>query len=147
MAAPYRLAHSMTRGQAAIPEKNPPAPLILLRIKVQIFCGAEIAMGPGKAHLLEAIAAAGSISGAARAMGMSYRRAWLLVDAMNRCWQEPLVLAAPGRTASGGGAWLSPFGSEVLGWYRALEGQAGAAQHGATWASLSAGLRDVPRAR
>ena len=68
----------------------------VLKIKLQILCGDEIAMGPGKADLIEAIAAHGSISAAARAIGMSYRRAWLLVDTLNRCWNEPIVETAPG---------------------------------------------------
>ena len=63
-----------------------------LKLKAQLFCGEEPAMGPGKADLLEAIARTGSISAAGRALGMSYRRAWLLVDAMNRCWAEPLEI-------------------------------------------------------
>ena len=62
-----------------------------LRLKAQIFCGNEGAIGPGKADLLEAIDAHGSISAAGRALGMSYRRTWLLVDAMNRCWVVKLV--------------------------------------------------------
>ena len=62
-----------------------PHPSSGLKIKLQLYCGDEIAMGPGKADLLEAIERAGSISAASRAMGMSYRRTWLLVDAMNRC--------------------------------------------------------------
>ncbi|MGZ8311113.1 MAG: winged helix-turn-helix domain-containing protein, partial [Allosphingosinicella sp.] len=68
-----------------------------LKLKIQLYCGDEIAMGPGKAELLRQITAQGSISAAARAMGMSYRRAWLLVDAMNRCFRRPLVEARPGR--------------------------------------------------
>jgi molybdate transport system regulatory protein len=98
---------------------RPPA----LKLKVQIMCGEEIAMGPGKADLLEAIVREGSISGAGRAMGMSYRRAWLLVDAMNRCWAEPLVRAGPGRAGrdGSGGARLTALGEEVLGHYRALQ--------------------------
>ena len=67
-----------------------------LKLKLQLYCGDEIAMGPGKADLLEAIAREGSISAAGRALGMSYRRAWLLVDTMNRCFR-----AAAGRDASG----------------------------------------------
>src|SRR3546814_15747755 len=62
-----------------------------LKIKLQLFCGDEIAMGPGKADLLEAISAQGSISAAGRALGMSYRRTWLFVDVMNRCFRAPLV--------------------------------------------------------
>ena len=62
-----------------------------LKIKAQLYCGDELAMGPGKADLLEAIDREGSISAAGRAMGMSYRRSWLLVDGMNRLTGEPLL--------------------------------------------------------
>ncbi len=75
-------------------------------------------MGPGKADLLDAIRAQGSISGAARQLGMSYRRAWMLVDVMNRCWAEPLVSATPGARK---GATVTPFGDAVLADYRRLE--------------------------
>lgn len=74
-----------------------------LKIRLQILCGDEIAMGPGKADLLDAIAITGSISGAARNIGMSYRRAWLLVDTMNRCWADPVV-----ETLAGGSKKRSP---------------------------------------
>ena len=69
-----------------------------LKIKLQLFCGDEIAMGPGKADLLAAIEQHQSISAAGRALGMSYRRTWLLVDEMNRCYAEKLV-----ETRTGGG--------------------------------------------
>ena len=82
--------------------------------------GTEIAIGPGKADLLEAIAASGSISESARRLGMSYRRAWLLVDTMNRCFREPLVASATGGSG-GGGAQVTPFGRTVLARYRSLE--------------------------
>ncbi|MCT2399962.1 winged helix-turn-helix domain-containing protein [Novosphingobium mangrovi (ex Huang et al. 2023)] len=91
-----------------------------LKIKIQIHCGDEIAIGPGKADLLDAIREHGSISAAGRAMNMSYRRAWLLVDAMNRCWDAPLVHTAPGR-AKGSGAQLTQLGEQVLSHYRALQ--------------------------
>ena len=65
-----------------------------LKITIQLYCGEEIAMGPGKADLLDTIMREGSISAAGRAMGMSYRRTWLLVDTMNRCWVE-LSSASP----------------------------------------------------
>jgi len=77
-------------------------------------------MGPGKADLLEAIQREGSISAAGRALGMSYRRSWMLVDTMNRCWKEPLVEAVAG----GGrdrGARVTDFGMAVLQAYRDLE--------------------------
>ena len=88
--------------------------------KLRVMFGAEIAIGPGKADLLEAIAASGSISESARRLGMSYRRAWLLVDTMNRCFREPLVASATGGSG-GGGAQVTPFGRTVLARYRALE--------------------------
>jgi len=101
----------------------------MLKLKAQLFCGDEIAMGPGKADLLDAIATHGSISAAGRALGMSYRRAWLLVDTMNRCWAEPLVETAAGG-ARGGGARVTEAGQAVLAGYRQLESamaEAGAA--------------------
>ena len=92
-----------------------------LKVKAQILCGEEFAMGPGKADLLDAIAKEGSISAAGRALGMSYRRSWLLVDTMNRCWSEPLVETTAGG-GKGKGARLTSLGREVLKGYRALEG-------------------------
>ena len=77
-------------------------------------------LGPGKADLLQAIAETGSISGAGRAMRMSYRRAWLLVDELNRMFLLPLVEAQPGG-AHGGGARLTEIGQDVLRRYRAIE--------------------------
>ena len=91
-----------------------------VKIKIQLNCGEEIAMGPGKADLLDAIILAGSISGGARVMGMSYRRAWLLVDAMNRCWQDALVETVSGGSADHG-AQVTPLGLKVLSQYRALQ--------------------------
>ena len=91
-----------------------------LKLKAQLLCGDTIAMGPGKADLLEAVRATGSISAAGRALGFSYRRTWLLVDTMNRAWREPLVATAHGG-AKGGGAVLTPLGETVLAQYRALE--------------------------
>lgn len=80
-------------------------------------------LGPGKVQLLEAIAETGSISAAGRAMTMSYRRAWLLVDDLNRIFRAPLVEAQPGG-AKGGGARLTPLGREVVAHYRAIEAKA-----------------------
>lgn len=95
------------------------APALPLKLKLQILCGDEVAMGPGKADLLEAIAQHHSISAAGRAMGMSYRRTWLLVDAMNRCWQGPLVATTPGNQKAG--AQLTPLGEAILAQYRQLQ--------------------------
>ena len=117
----------------------------ILKLKIQLYCGDEIAMGPGKADLLDAIAQHGSISAAGRAMGMSYRRAWLLVDAMNRCWQRPIVETSPG-SAHGGGARLSDFGRTVLARYRALQARIDAAADCADFAALQAAILPAPRA-
>ncbi|MCJ2054589.1 LysR family transcriptional regulator [Methylobacterium sp. J-070] len=83
-------------------------------------------LGPGKVRLLEMIAAHGSISGAGRALGMSYRRAWRLVEAMNTGFGCPVVHVQIGGR-SGGGARLSAFGAEVVARYRAAEAAAQAA--------------------
>lgn len=114
----------------------------MLKLKAQILCGDEIAMGPGKAALLEAIAREGSISAAGRAMGMSYRRAWMLVDVMNRCWAEPLVATAAGG-ARGGGAQLTEAGAALLAGYRAIEARLGATMVEEA-AALEASLRRHP---
>lgn len=92
------------------------------RVGLRILSDSAIAMGPGKADLLDAIAETGSISAAARQMGMSYRRAWLLVETMNSCFVEPLVLKEKGGP-DGGGAALSPTGRQVLRKYRELAAQ------------------------
>ena len=84
------------------------------------------AMGPGKAQLVTAIDATGSISAAARAMGMSYRRAWQLVEALNQSFSQPVVLTATGGKR-GGGASVTPFGRELIRCFRAMEDKASAA--------------------
>ncbi len=91
--------------------------------RLRILFGEAIALGPGKAQLLETIAATGSISAAARRMGMSYRRAWLLVDTMNRCFRAPLVETSHGGRG-GGGARVTDLGHEVLQRYRHMERRA-----------------------
>jgi molybdate transport system regulatory protein len=115
-----------------------------LKIKTQLFCGEERAFGPGRADVLAAIEREGSISAAGRALGMSYRYTWLLVDSMNRCFRERLVETASGGTR-GGGAGLTEAGRSVLAAYRALEAELhAAAEQGAAFAALSAMLRDEP---
>lgn len=91
------------------------------KLTLRLLYGTEIAFGPGKAELLEAIEQTGSISAAGRSMDMSYRRAWLLVDTMNRSFREPVVDASRGGR-HGGGAHLTPFGKEVLERYREVQG-------------------------
>lgn len=84
------------------------------------------AVGPGKVRLLELIDHTGSISAAARAMGMSYRRAWLLVEDVNTAFAQPAVLTQAGGTA-GGGATLSDWGRALIAHYRRIESLAEAA--------------------
>jgi molybdate transport system regulatory protein len=93
------------------------------RLTFRLILGDDIALGPGKVQLLEAIKDTGSIAAAGRAMGMSYKRAWHLVDTMNRCFESPLVEASKGG-AHGGGAQLTPRALEVIDLYRHLEIQA-----------------------
>jgi molybdate transport system regulatory protein len=96
-----------------------------LRPQLRISFKKSIAMGPGKADLLDAIEQTGSISAAARELGMSYRRAWLLVDTMNACFQSPLVETLTGGQ-HGGGAQVTALGHEIVKRYRAMEKKAAA---------------------
>lgn len=91
-----------------------------LKIQARLLLDEEIAFGPGKADLLDAIASIGSISAAGKHLGMSYRRAWTLVNSMNRCFQHPLVETAIGGN-QGGGARLTQMGMNVLNCYRNLQ--------------------------
>ncbi len=94
-----------------------------VRLTLRIDFGSAGSIGPGKIRLLEAIQKTGSISQAGRSLRMSYRRAWLLVDDLNRCFREPVVTTQPGGSR-GGGAALAPFGRELIKKYRAIEIQA-----------------------
>lgn len=99
-----------------------------VQFRIRITKGDDIAIGPGKVDLLEAIAATGSITAAAKALGMSYRRAWLLLDTMNRCFKEPIVEAEAGGQR-GGGTRLTATGRAVIRRYR--EGERKAAKSAA----------------
>ena len=114
-----------------------------LKLKAQIYCGEELAMGPGKADLLEAIDREGSISAAGRVLGMSYRRSWMLVDSMNRCWKDRLVETTAGG-GSGRGARLTDTGRAVLGAYRELEARLSESVQMAPFALLDGMLRTEP---
>lgn len=96
------------------------------RLTLRIDFDANRAIGPGKIKLLELIDALGSIAAAGRQMEMSYRRAWLLVEDLNRCFREPLVASHTGG-AHGGGAALTPSGAAIVRHYRAAEAAAHAA--------------------
>ena len=114
------------------------------KLKAQLMCGTEPAMGPGKALVLEAIARSGSISAAGRELGMSYRRTWLLVDSMNRCWNERLVETSKGG-GDKGGAELTKRGEAILKAFRSLEARVERAVLGGDNAVLLEGLLLEPR--
>ena len=93
-----------------------------IRVTARLIARGERAFGPGKAELLEHIIAEGSISKAAKAMEMSYSRAWQLVDAMKKDFKKPLVELSTGGK-KGGGAVLTKTGQEVLSLFRKMEQQ------------------------
>ncbi len=95
----------------------------MARVRISIVLESGARIGPGKAKLLESIRDTGSISAAARDMGMPYKRAWLLLDSMNRAFKEPVTEAATGG-AGVGGATLTPFGADLLERYRRLQAAA-----------------------
>lgn len=114
-----------------------------LKLTLQLVCGDSFALGPGKADLLDAIAREGSISAAGRALQMSYRRAWLLVDEMNRCFQDRVV-----ETSIGGGqqrgARLTDAGRALLAAYRELERDAARVGESPALQRLSQAVRATP---
>ena len=93
------------------------------RLRLRVHFAPDIVLGPGKADLLDGIRETGSISAAGRRMGMSYRRAWNLVDTLNRYFQQPVVATSTGGSG-GGGASLTPFGDRMLATYRRVEARA-----------------------
>jgi molybdate transport system regulatory protein len=112
-------------------------------LRIRLVHGENLVLGPGRADLLENIQATGSIAAAGREMGMSYKRAWALVEAMNALFRAPVVEAAKGG-AGGGGAKLTETGLQVLEAYRGLEAasrQAGAGFLGEIGAALPVSRR------
>lgn len=111
-------------------------------LRIRIVFGDDAMFGPGKADLLEGIEQHGSIAAAGRAMSMSYKRAWQLVEEMNAAFREPLVGSTRGGPR-GGGARLTEAGRTVLAHYRKIEeiaAEAGAARVGV----IQGMLRDTP---
>ena len=99
-------------------------------VRFRVDLGREEAIGPGKIALLEQIERSGSLSQAARELGMSYRRAWQLLDSLNHCFRERVAVTAKGGRR-GGGATLTAFGRELIRIYREFDAeiQARAARH------------------
>ncbi|MDT8853770.1 LysR family transcriptional regulator [Paracoccaceae bacterium Fryx2] len=118
--------------------ERPPGPRLRIRIH---FSEAEM-MGPGKAELLERIARTGSIAAAGREMGMSYKRAWMLIETLNAMFRAPVVESTRGGPG-GGGAVLTGTGQQVLALFRAFEAQAATAGAGPL-AEMQALMRDIP---
>src|ERR1041385_2944437 len=135
-------AISVTEGKNALRQPTTQAatpPQLVVRIKL----GGDGVFGPGKADLLESIDRLGSISAAARAMRMSYRQAWMLLDTMNQAFRGPLVETSQGGPR-GGGAALTHMGKRILVCYRALQRKAAKSTRDDLEAILSltaAGLR------
>lgn len=90
----------------------------ILRPRIQV--SAEFSIGPGKIHLLRQVEACHSISAAARAIGMPYKRAWMLIDTLNQGFGRPVLNTAAGGR-NGGGAALTPLGKALIERYDALE--------------------------
>jgi molybdate transport system regulatory protein len=101
----------------------------MTKLRLRILLDGGAMLGPGKADLLDGIRATGSIAAAGRHMGMSYKRAWMLVEEMNATFAEPVVASVRGG-AKGGGARLTETGDEVLRLYRGAEAAAETASAG-----------------
>lgn len=104
------------------PKRQPADGAVVAQLtpRLRIVFGEALRLGPGKIDLLEAIGRTGSISAAGRELGMSYRRAWVLVDAVNKMFTQPVVTTAAGG-AQGGGAQLTTFGRALVTAYRRIE--------------------------
>src|SRR5215471_6269874 len=116
----------------------------MAKVTIRIDLSNHGAIGPGKIRLLELVGESGSISAAGRAMNMSYRRAWLLIDGLNQCFRIPVVETQLGGNR-GGGAVLTEFGHDVIARYRAIEraaSKAGAAELAALDAAQAGRRRD-----
>ena len=100
--------------------------MAIIEVSIVFESGARI--GPDSAKLLESVRDNGSISAAARRVGMPYKKAWMLLDRMNQTFSEPVVTAAPGG-AGGGGASLTPLGAEVLERYQQVATQVAETAH------------------
>ena len=118
-AAKHAAMPTRTARTAAPPARRPPQ----LRFRMRITDGDHIAVGPGKIALLEAIAETGSITAAAKRLQMSYRRAWLLLDELNRSLRQPAVDSAKGGS-NGGGSALTDAGTKLIALYRRIENDA-----------------------
>jgi molybdate transport system regulatory protein len=116
------------------------SPTSSVRPRIRVLRGSDIALGPGKVDLLDAIEEAGTLAGAAQRLGMSYMRAWKLVQTMNACFREPLVETTRGGKAHGHAA-LTDSGRAVRDLYRRMEAEFQEAVDG-SWKELRAYLAE-----
>ncbi len=136
--APVNAPKTTASKPASNVKTNPPVPEQIeavspstrrepdVRFRMRVVQDGTIALGPGKVSLLEAVRDHGSISAAARSLNMSYRRAWLLMDELNRALESPATVSEHGGQ-SGGGSTLTPVGEEIIRLYRGIEARAAAA--------------------
>jgi molybdate transport system regulatory protein len=121
------LSASCMLSRMAKSVKDPATPSLSrqpeVRFRMRIRQADAVAIGPGKIDLLEAVHEHGSISAAARSLGMSYRRAWLLIDELNRTLKAPATSSETGGSA-GGGCVLTPVGEKIVRLYREIEAEA-----------------------
>jgi molybdate transport system regulatory protein len=137
-----------TAADCLRPQREPYTPPMASRsagpvARLRIVLGGDIALGPGKADLMEGIRDTGSIAAAGRRMGMSYKQAWLLVETMNACFAKPLVAAAKGGER-GGGARLTPLGEDVLRRFQRMQASSARAT-AKDLAALTRVMRKAPR--
>ena len=109
--------------------------------RIRVIAGNQIALGPGKVDLLEEIDRSGSISKAARELGLSYRRAWTLVDTMNKSFKSCLVKGSAGGK-KGGGAHLTHLGKKIAKTYRGMESKAEIAMK-SDWEMIRSSLKPI----
>jgi molybdate transport system regulatory protein len=114
-------------------------------VLLRFYLSPDRPLGPGKIKILESIRDGGSISEAARGMGMSYRSAWLLVDSMNSQFKQPVVNTTTGGSG-GGSATLTEFGAKVIRRYRTME-RAARRAIAKDLAAFEHDLRSAPRRR
>ena len=112
----WRTSSDILDAMSERPRKNIQA----IMVRPRLYIGDSIAIGPGKIDLLRQVAVTHSISAAARALGMTYKRAWLLIDTLNQGFGRPVVETATGGKG-GGGATLTPLGSQLVERYATIE--------------------------
>ena len=122
-ARPTAPAEAALADAEATPRPRPRRREPVARFRLRVTAGEVLAVGPGKIDLLEAIAETRSITAAAKSIGMSYRRAWILVDQINACLRQPAVASAKGGER-GGGSRLTAVGEDLVARYRRIEAHA-----------------------